>query len=443
MRGLRAYLKAEGWASPAWFRFTTLPPDHGYFFVLHMPDLLNGDCWSVAFTKCPYGDGHDSKSYPTSRGDIGTSSFQAGDGHHGKRRIGASDNDAAQGSDHKRRKSHSDPVKEKTENHKESLLACPFYRVRPEQFRHCHDCKYKSVSDVRRHIMRTHTVHCARCYTSFFGSNAEAQRVAHVRSQACASTTGPPPDGYVTDEMVTQLKAQRRGIPSHHTNTPGGACAVEDCSVHHMPGSVREGKWYEAFDTVLPGTNRPNSPYWVHETVVYLQSLGEGPHTRAQLLEDFQQRLDAPADPGTRAPSTVTSNSPTTLTPSSSGFTTDSYSGTLHPTPISLHPASNPLHSASGLLHLESGPLRLVSSPSQGNAPHSIPANGPHHSYVAQTYEFHHFPLDPQLDSRQHEQGAADPPTEPAYTTNQTLTATMPFTDILRSLDSTPSDFLE
>ena len=90
------------------------------------------------------------------------------------------------------------------------------------------------MSYVKQHIARVHQIppHCQKCNEVF---QAEDQLCEHVRSAKCELQPYTPPDG-ATAEQIAKLRQRT------DRKTP-------------------EDQWYEVFDILFPGSQRPTSVY--------------------------------------------------------------------------------------------------------------------------------------------------------------------------------------
>lgn len=135
-------------------------------------------------------------------------------------------------------------------------LACPFLENNPSQHPKCRRHQLTKMSYVKQHIARVHQMplHCQICNEVF---QTEDQLREHVRSTSCEPQPYTPPDA-VTDEQTIQLRSR-----ADHKKTT-------------------EDQWYEVFDILFPGRQRPTSVYLepdsqdLDEFVHFLTSDGTG-----------------------------------------------------------------------------------------------------------------------------------------------------------------------
>jgi hypothetical protein len=115
------------------------------------------------------------------------------------------------------------------------ILACPFYKRDPARYRSCRRFFLTKISYVKQHILRSHRMppHCQICNSLF---QTDEQQLEHVRSQSCDRQPYNPPEG-VTQAQIALLRGrvdQKKSL---------------------------EGQWYEIYDILFPGAQRPSSVY--------------------------------------------------------------------------------------------------------------------------------------------------------------------------------------
>ncbi|KAH8768191.1 hypothetical protein F5883DRAFT_554173 [Diaporthe sp. PMI_573] len=118
-------------------------------------------------------------------------------------------------------------------------FACPFSKSNPFQYRKCLGLTLQRPKDVKQHIYRYHTkpdYYCASCYKVF---QTATDRDGHSRKRVCESLDGPmlPKFQGITEE---QKKLLNKKLP-------------RDSNV--------EKQWYQIYDILFPGADRPISPY--------------------------------------------------------------------------------------------------------------------------------------------------------------------------------------
>jgi len=115
------------------------------------------------------------------------------------------------------------------------ILACPFYKRDPGRYRSCRRFFLTKISYVKQHILRSHRMppHCQICNRLF---QTDEQQLEHVRSQSCDRQPYNPPEG-VTQAQIALLRGrvdQKKSL---------------------------EGQWYEIYEILFPGAQRPSSVY--------------------------------------------------------------------------------------------------------------------------------------------------------------------------------------
>ncbi|KAJ9665462.1 hypothetical protein H2201_004540, partial [Coniosporium apollinis] len=132
----------------------------------------------------------------------------------------------------------------------ERLLACPFCKWKPLDYRTCHKYILKEISRLKQHLWRCHKVptHCPICSTEF---DSAKEHDNHVRERVCELREPKKWEG-ITEAQKDKLK--RRVDPK----------------------KSKRDQWYAIFEILFPGHDLPESPY-VEET------LSEGLRT----LQDF------------------------------------------------------------------------------------------------------------------------------------------------------------
>ena len=144
----------------------------------------------------------------------------------------------------------------------EKLLACPFCKWKPQDYRKCYKFVLKDIARVKQHLSRCHRIpiHCALCFSIF---DLEENRDEHLRTRECELR---PP---VTFEGVNEI--QRKQLEQRVSKKKS-----------------KEENWYLIYDILFPNHRPPASPY-VHsllsEELGALQDFiaAEGP----QLLSDL------------------------------------------------------------------------------------------------------------------------------------------------------------
>lgn len=123
----------------------------------------------------------------------------------------------------------------------EPELACPFYLQDRCTYARCRKFKFRSMADVKQHILRVHKhpLHCPICHRIFASGHEDAQsrgqKKKHVRQRNCVKSEKEGPG--LTEAQVQQLK-----------NTKG------------RPGKMRE-TWNDVWNILFPGVPHPESPY--------------------------------------------------------------------------------------------------------------------------------------------------------------------------------------
>lgn len=114
-------------------------------------------------------------------------------------------------------------------------LACPFQKADPARHRACGRLILRRIKDIKQHIVRRHKapIHCLRCFATF-QSNDEL--VSHARINPPCETRQGRLDGISGDQQ--QLLSKR---------ATQGKSIVE--------------QWYDMWDIIFPGAQRPATPY--------------------------------------------------------------------------------------------------------------------------------------------------------------------------------------
>jgi len=117
------------------------------------------------------------------------------------------------------------------------VLACPFYKLDPTQFRDCRHFVLRRAKDIKQHISRKHRSPefcCDRCFTIFSTSEARAK---HLRGQSLCGVKDRAPLRWISDVQIQKLGK----------NINRGKSIVE--------------QWYDIWDIVFPCEPRPKSIY--------------------------------------------------------------------------------------------------------------------------------------------------------------------------------------
>lgn len=130
------------------------------------------------------------------------------------------------------------------------LLACPFSKLDGNRYHGCLKFELRRVKDVKQHISRKHSTpefYCPRCWHTF---PDRVRRDEHVRVASCEMKPAPPFEG-ISDQQREQLKR----------TVNRGATTVQ--------------QWYDVWDILFPGKDRPSSIYlgnFMEETLGYIRN---------------------------------------------------------------------------------------------------------------------------------------------------------------------------
>ncbi|KAL8378123.1 hypothetical protein RB595_008706 [Gaeumannomyces hyphopodioides] len=140
--------------------------------------------------------------------------------------TGVEDNDDASESGHKRVLGR--------------YLACPFYKHNASQHMVCVRFRLRRVRDVKQHLNRCHSRHmqCPVCGSEFKDSPGLE---SHIRMRKCRE----PPGGF----RIQGVTAQQGKLLSRRVKRKIG----------------EESQWYDIWEILFPGSDRPASPYLVNE----------------------------------------------------------------------------------------------------------------------------------------------------------------------------------
>lgn len=120
-------------------------------------------------------------------------------------------------------------------------LACPFYIRDRKTYAPCRTSKFRTVADVRRHILRSpahrQPLHCPVCKLIFADHSAKArsQLDKHIRQRRCTANDDEVPG--ITEDQIKQLKNPK-----------------------NRSGSMTEN-WFELWEILFPGVGQPSGPY--------------------------------------------------------------------------------------------------------------------------------------------------------------------------------------
>ncbi|KAH7134109.1 hypothetical protein EDB81DRAFT_90948 [Dactylonectria macrodidyma] len=131
-------------------------------------------------------------------------------------------------------------------------LACPFYKKDPERHDRCHGYILSRISYVKQHLFRHHLqpFYCPVCMAEF-GTNANL-RDDHIRDQSCQKR----PSTERPDGMTPMQEQKLRSTRAKQKQT-------------------EEEQWYEIFELLFPGTERPSSPYLINSLSKDMNSFRE------------------------------------------------------------------------------------------------------------------------------------------------------------------------
>ncbi|KAK0726132.1 hypothetical protein B0H67DRAFT_572389 [Lasiosphaeris hirsuta] len=137
-----------------------------------------------------------------------------------------------------------------------TILACPFYKLDPRKYHDCRPFLLRRVKDVKQHIQRKHRspeFYCDRCFITFPTPESRAE---HLRGHSLCDVKNTAPFQGISGAQIEKLnKTINRGK------------SVED-------------QWYCMWDILFPGERRPKS--------VHLNSVWENPGRR--LLNIWKDR---------------------------------------------------------------------------------------------------------------------------------------------------------
>lgn len=134
------------------------------------------------------------------------------------------------------------------------LLACPFSKLDGNRYHGCLKFELRRVKDVKQHISRKHLspeFYCARCWHTFPDRGKQDE---HARTAACAIQPKPLFEG-ISDMQNDRIK--RSG----------------------SRGATPEQQWFDIWDILFPGQQRPSSIYLgnvMEETLSYIRNRCHG-----------------------------------------------------------------------------------------------------------------------------------------------------------------------
>ncbi|KAH7150283.1 hypothetical protein B0J13DRAFT_523347 [Dactylonectria estremocensis] len=142
--------------------------------------------------------------------------------------------------------------RKKTDERPDKALACPFYKKDPMRHGRCHGYLLSRISYVKQHLFRHHLqpFYCPLCNAEF-GTNANL-RDDHIRDQACEKR----PSSERPDGMTPMQEQKLRSTRAKQKQT-------------------EEEQWYEIFELLFPGTERPSSPYLINSLSKDMSSFRE------------------------------------------------------------------------------------------------------------------------------------------------------------------------
>lgn len=130
------------------------------------------------------------------------------------------------------------------------MLACPFWKLDGNRHFGCLKFELRRPKDMKQHISRKHLspeFYCARCWHTFPDRGKQDE---HARTAFCAIQPKPTFQG-ISDEQKDLLR--RSG----------------------NRGATPEQQWYDVWDILFPGKQRPSSIYlgnFMEETLGYIQN---------------------------------------------------------------------------------------------------------------------------------------------------------------------------
>ncbi|KAH8666157.1 hypothetical protein BGZ61DRAFT_121444 [Ilyonectria robusta] len=171
------------------------------------------------------------------------------------------------------------------ERQRDSLLACPFYKLDPYRHYRCLEKhKLKRLADVRQHINRAHVVgdhYCPTCWAIF---PTKGTLDSHVRAGNCPG--------------VPELTKIGIDNPILHGLLPEEA--VRLAVIPRLP--TETDKWYWMWDTLFSEHPRPASPYVMEGIAEPMALLArDGEHRLQENLPALLQAHNNPSDPESMA----------------------------------------------------------------------------------------------------------------------------------------------
>lgn len=236
-------------------------------------------------------EGKDRPSQKRSRSSTGNlATYETGLGDSSKKRRkqprkkNDEDNDESATPPVRRSKTHS-------ESSLEIFLACPYYKANPLRYSRRSGCdcgskKLRSIPTLKQHLYRVHgrpDYYCAKCCKEF---DNRAFRDEHIRSVDC--------------QMVEDIYADKM--------------EPEMCEkIKQRNQRNRIELWYDIFEILFPGRQRPNSPYADdQESIMHfvnmfvrlgrrlvvdlVRNLGQAGESTAQIPQPTQAILDEALD---------------------------------------------------------------------------------------------------------------------------------------------------
>lgn len=151
-------------------------------------------------------------------------------------------------------------------------LACPFQKQNSHKHHECLKYALHRIKDVKQHVYRRHKqpdYYCARCFVVFKTADA---RDEHARSKDCENLQGPGFEGISEAQKIKLNKSSSRGLDT-------------------------QGQWFEMWDIIFPGQQRPSSAWvgsYMEEMVPLLRSLWD--HKSSSILAKVQRSQPSPFD---------------------------------------------------------------------------------------------------------------------------------------------------
>ena len=111
------------------------------------------------------------------------------------------------------------------ETRQDWFYACPFQFLRPQEFPRC-SLRLRNVSEVKRHLIKSHYLHCPKCQRPF---EDQPHLTAHYHKMGCDNT------GHISEEQLATIKKRPNS------------------------NSTDEQRFWDVFTTIFPGNPEPQT----------------------------------------------------------------------------------------------------------------------------------------------------------------------------------------